>query len=374
MQAKKRVLFFPFNLLSHYLRCIVLANKYYDNEHYEVLFLSSASYNHYVILQGYATFECHQFDAGKVLKCSEKFDFSWLNYTDIETVFLSQVECIRQLKPSIVVGDTAPTLKMATEFTHVKYVSLMNGYMTKYYSYTRRLSRTHKAYKWSDKIPKKYFDRITNFAENLSFKIVHRPFRDLRRKYSLIKVKSYIDEMEGDYNFICDSPELFPQRHLYSNYKFTGPLIYKSENTNEKFINKFNPDKPIIFICMGSSGNWVKLKFLNSPSFVDFTVITAGDTDGILSAPHIYPYSFVNIDEAMKVANLMICHGGNGTIYYGLRHGVYMLCITSHFEQEWNVHALERIGYGKSVNDITEDNWKRIISESLEVKLSPYIK
>ena len=82
----------------------------------------------------------------------------------------------------------------------------------------------------------------------------------------------------------------------------------------------------------------------------------------------------MNIDEAMKVTNLMICHGGNGTIYYGLRHGVYMLCITSHFEQEWNVHALERIGYGKSVNDVTEDNWKEIISESLEVKLSPYIK
>mgnify|MGYP006335572741 FL=1 len=54
----------------------------------------------------------------------------------------------------------------------------------------------------------------------------------------------------------------------------------------------------------------------------------------------------------------MICHGGNGTIYNGILNQVYMLCLSNHFEQEWNIDAVEKNGYGLSADEFTEADWK----------------
>jgi UDP:flavonoid glycosyltransferase YjiC (YdhE family) len=372
MQPKKRILFFPFDLLSHYLRCIVLANEHYDREAYEILFLSSHSYNDHVSRHGYQTFSCAQFDAERVMQCAEKFDFSWLNEPDIERVLLSQVKVIQSLAPVMVIGDVAPSLKMAAELTGVEYIVLMNGYMSAYYACTRKLSRTHGAYKFSKMIPEKYFDQITSVAERISFVTVHKPFRMLRKKYGLKKVTNYISEMEGDKNLLCDLPELFPQKNLPDHYRIVRPLIYKPIQKEEDWLSNIQRTRPVICICMGSTGNWQRLEFLNDPYFSKYTIITAGDQKKIFSAPHIISRSFVNLEEVLKICDLMICHGGNGTIYYGLMNGIYMLCLTSHFEQEWNVHALEYIGFGESANDFSYEDWKNKIEESLIIKLQPF--
>ncbi|MBI2722360.1 MAG: hypothetical protein HYX39_09315 [Bacteroidetes bacterium] len=371
MKVKKRILVFPFNLLSHYLRCIVLVNNQFNKDEYEILFLSSATYNHYLTEHGYGIFECEQFDAQKVMACSEKFDFSWLNKMDLERVLSSQISTISQLKPDIVIGDVAPTLKMAAEVTKVKYIALTNGYMTKHYAYARKLSRTHPAYKYSKKIPERYFSILTNFAESISFKIVHQPFKKLRKKYGLRRIDNYLLEMEGDENLICDDPKLFPQKNISSGYKLIGPLLYKVNKNEGTWLQDLPQKKPIIFICMGSTGNWKGLNFLNNTFYSQYTIITAGDAKKELSANHIISRSFVNIEDVLNVSDLMICHGGNGTIYHGIIKGIYMLCLTSHFEQEWNVHALERFDYGCSANDFNKTDWDKMIRKKLNIKLKP---
>lgn len=371
MKFKKRILVFPFDLLSHYLRCIVLANDHFNKNEYEILFLSSSSYGDYLSENGYEKFKGEQFDAKKVMACSEKFDFSWLNEMDLERVLLSQVNAIREFKPDIVIGDVAPTLKMAAELTSVKYIAVTNGYLTKHYAYTRKLSRTHPAYKYSEKIPEKYFNIITNLAENISFKIVHRPFKKLRKKYNLRRIDNYLLEMEGDENLICDDPGLFPQKRISSTYRPISPLVYKVNKQEGGWLGNLPAEKPIIFICMGSTGNWKALNFFNNEFYNQYTIITAGDTKKELSAQHIVSRDFVNIEEVLNVSNLMICHGGNGTIYHGLKKGIYMLCLTSHFEQEWNVHALERFDYGCSANDFEKSDWDNCIRKRLNTKPKP---
>ncbi|MBA3649296.1 MAG: hypothetical protein H0W62_12230 [Chitinophagales bacterium] len=111
---------------------------------------------------------------------------------------------------------------------------------------------------------------------------------------------------------------------------------------------------------------------MNHRDYAGYTIITAGDKNRILNGTHIISYDFINIDEVLTIADVMICHGGNGTIYHGLGKGVYMLCLTSHFEQEWNVQALERIGYGKSMNDYEIKDWKEVINDAIKIKVPPY--
>jgi len=191
---KQRILFFPFDLMSHYLRCIELAKNYSGSE---IHFSSSLMYNSYIQKAGYERFSAEDFDPEKVMECASKFNFSWLNFKDIDRIFLSQVQVIQNLKPDLVIGDTSPTLKMAAEYTGVPYTALMNGYMTKHYSNVRALSKTHPGHKHLSKLPPSVSNKVIKFAETISFRIVHKPFKKLRRKYNLKRISNYINEMEG---------------------------------------------------------------------------------------------------------------------------------------------------------------------------------
>lgn len=372
MPARKTVLIFPFNLLSHYLRCLVLVDRYFSGDEYEIFFVNSKAYNKFIEEQGYRTFHCEQFDAGYVIERAEQFKFSWLNEKDIERVLTSQVSAIRSLKADIVIGDASPTLRMAAEITQCRYFSLINGYMTPYYSCGRELSARHPVYNYLKELPEPLYKMVTAFGERLSMKRIHRPFSKIRKKYGLRKVTSYLAELQGDLNMICDLPGLFPQKGLPANYAFTGPLIYHNSHTDNNWLKQLEQRKPVILLAMGSTGNWQKLNFFNEKQFAWFTIIAAGDTERVLYGSHIIRKDFVDLSAVLEISDLMICHGGNGTIYHALLKGVYMLCLTSHFEQEWNVHALERIGYGMSADHFSAEDWLIHINKAKEMKLKPY--
>lgn len=356
--SSQKILVFPFDLMSHYTRCVVLAETFYDSD---VLFQSSLRYNALVEKHGFKIFDCEQFDSDYVMQCAADFDFSWLNERDIERIFLSQVKAIEHHQPDLIIGDTSPTLKMAAEKTGVKHVALTNGYMTRHYAHVRKISRTHAAYKYVRRLPQRLGGAITQAAESVAFKNVHAPFRRLRKKYNLKSVDNYLEELEGDENLICDLPELFPQKHLPHNFRFIGPLVYEREDLP---IAKIDSTKPNILVCMGSTGDWEALTFLNDVAFSDYHIITAGDKNRLLNALHVTSYEFINLSQAASNVDLIICHGGNGTIYHGLLNNVYMLCLTNNFEQEWNVHALERMRMGKNVSRFNGD-WKTLIEATL---------
>lgn len=367
-QNIKRILIFPFNLLSHYLRCIVLAQKY-DPSEYEILFQSSPNYDSYVTKHGFKTFSCEQFDPEYVMKCTAKFDFSWLNQADLERIMLAQVSAIKTHQADLVIGDVAPSLRMAAELTGVKYISLVNSYMTKYYAHTRQLPKTHENYKIVKCLPEPVVKGITSIAEKVTFRKVHQPFKDIRKKYALRKMSDYLSETEGDETLICDFEHLFPQKALPDHYRFIGPLIYDNQTLEGSWLSDIDKEKPVICVCMGSTGNWNALRFLNNEYYKRYTIITAGDKQKLLSAPHIISREFVNLNHVLKKADLLICHGGNGTVYSGIVSGVFMLCLAAHFEQEWNVSALERNGYGKSADEFDEIAWREEINNVIERSL-----
>ncbi|MBL7933544.1 MAG: hypothetical protein JNL60_16685 [Bacteroidia bacterium] len=356
--SPERILIFPFDLLSHYLRCIELTKLYPEAE---IFFASSGKYDHHVQKAGHKCFDVEKFDSTEVMECAEKFDFSWLNKTDLERVFLSQVQAIKKLKPNRVIGDTSPTLKMAAEYCEVNYTALMNGYMSRHYACLRMLPQSHPGYPYLSKVPPNIRKVIVRFAEWISFRLVHKPFKELRRKYGLKYIFNYLSEMEGDLNLLCDDDYLFPQKKLPANYKMIGPLIYEGGENISDILKDLRADKKNILVCMGSSGDWKALQFLSSPLYNRFTIITAGDRDHIITGDHVVARPFLCLKSVLPHCSMLICHGGNGTIYHGLRNHLPILCLTSHFEQEWNVQRLEALNLGIHINA----NPKAMIEERL---------
>lgn len=120
---------------------------------------------------------------------------------------------------------------------------------------------------------------------------------------------------------------------------------------------------------MGSTGDWNKVSFLNHPSFQKYNVIAAGDVENALHAAHIIKTAFAHTQELFPFTDLVICHGGNGTIYQSLACGIPVLCKTNHFEQEWNVDALERSKMGKSLDDLIHvHEYVNLVAEWIDKK------
>jgi len=354
--SKPVILFFPFDLLSHYTRTIQLAKSIQDK--YDILFSASCKYNDLISEAGFNKFDCEKFDPQVVLADSSKFKFSWLNYENLKRVFQSQVKIIQKYKPVAVFGDTAPTLKMTSEYTKTNHISFMNGYMSKYYALTRNISKDHPAAKFQKDLPKTLFNKMIRTGEQVAFHLIQRSFNRLRRENNLKKLKMYLDELEGDYNIICDNEELFPQNNMPENYKMIGPLYYKSDKKESEIEKIFENGKRNILANVGSSGDLRLFSFLKNDYFQNYNIIVTGVKSDELNGNNIYNYKFINISAILDKIDLVLSHGGNGTIYQSLAYGIPIICATSIFEQEWNVQRVEELGFGKSIDGILGDDEK----------------
>jgi len=87
-EPKPLLLVFPFGLLSHYLRCIVVARHL--SPFFRIRFAHHEKYSHFVKQEGFATFPFPPTDETAVMSRIARFDFSWLNEHDMEEWFLNQ--------------------------------------------------------------------------------------------------------------------------------------------------------------------------------------------------------------------------------------------------------------------------------------------
>lgn len=365
--SKPLVLVFPFDLLSHYLRCLEIAKKL--SGAYDFRFVHSPKFNEYITEAGFGIFDCESFDPEKVMPLARKFDFSWLDPATIEIIYKNQIRVIEELQPAIVVGDTSPTLKMAAEKTGTPFITLMNGYMTKHYARVRKLSVNHPAHKMLQKFPGKVQSGIVAQAEKMALKAVHKPFRQLRMQEGLGKTADYFAELEGDLNLICDFEEMYPQKELPESFRFVGAIKTAVDATEDSKPLKISENRKTILVTMGSSGDWDKVDFLHADFFNRFNLILAGYKGQYYSNSKFNARSFINLDEIMPEVDLVICHGGNGTVNAAISHGVPVIGLPSHFEQEWNMQGVEEIGFGETMPAKPDMNAiKCIVQKWVEVK------
>lgn len=195
------------------------------------------------------------------------------------------------------------------------------------------------------------------------FKSIQKPFRTIRKELGLKPVQDYLSEMEGDYNLLCDSEFIFPVKRLPGNYKVIGPLYFKNDY-EETEINGWLKEKgrKNILINMGSTGDCSILDVLKSELFNEYSFVVTGRNIPGLSSDNFFCKTFINNISILKNIDLLICHGGNGTLYQALAYGVPVLCIPSLFEQEYNIDRIKALGLGDEIiSGTTNDNLLEII-------------
>lgn len=364
MSRKPVILVFALDLMSHFFRALRVAISLKDN--YEVYMKWSEKYAYWLKKSGLKTFSCFDIDAETALERTGEFDFSWLNAHALESVFLNQVNVIKEHRPTLVIGDTSFALKMAAEATGVQYLSILNGYSTRYYGLTRYLSPKHPVSPWIDWLPDIILLPLVRIGEARDFRLILKEFHKVRAKYKLMRTSHFLEELAGNENIICDLPEIFPQKELPDNYHFIGPLFYNGDMKSSTVLEELDPDKKTILLTMGSSSEWERFKFFNRDEFSIYNVLVAGERNNVMHASFIKKFPFIDFNEVMPKVDLVICHGGNGTLYHALFNKVPVLCHQSNLEQTWNVHRIQELGYGQSLHKTNLKDIHGVINDWME--------
>ena len=115
-----------------------------------------------------------------------------------------------------------------------------------------------------------------------------------------------------------------------------------------------NPDLPTVYFSLGSEGLGELVAHLGELARQGMQIVVAtGDAN--LSAqdypPHgVYLERYVNTEILLPRCELVCCHGGNGTLYQALWHGLPTVVVATHAEQHYGGKRIQQLGLGRTLS------------------------
>lgn len=191
-----------------------------------------------------------------------------------------------------------------------------------------------------------YLDNFFRFAAKKMSHAMNRfgtgPVRDIRQL------------LVGDRTFLWDFPQFMPLPQVPGRFH-VGPLAW------ERWPNACSPpdpfpkaDYPIAVVSMGSGQacREVVVKAVRCLVACGYNVMLAYGENGnpadmLPGSTQVRCWRFAPLAKILCHADLMVCHGGQMTIFEALRHRVPVLVIPSQPEQAHNGLCVERIGCGR---------------------------
>jgi len=253
----------------------------------------------------------------------------------------AEIDLIKAFNPDRVVGIFRFTLKISTAVLDIPYDALACGCMmpdvTEILGYGRG-----EAGKAAQAL---YLDNFFRFAGKRMGHTMEqwglRPLWDLR------------DLLVGDRTYLWDFPRFMPLPERIGRYH-VGPLIWEQWpdicDPPESFPEE---SRPLALVSVGTrqAHRSVVVKTAVCLMACGYNVIVACgghiSLTGILpDAPALRCWRFAPLGQLLCQAKLLVCHGGQMTIFEALLHGVPVLVIPSHPEQAHNGFCLERIDCG----------------------------
>ena len=348
----KKILVMPDgNWLSHTSRPFEISKVLRDMGH-EILFAGDGKYMKLPRDEGFPVLSVKTIDPECVLACSRNGRANWYDYNLIKTSVTEELKLFDQVKPDLVLTDFRLPLSTSCELVKIPLAVTLNASWTNYNSIKVKAPE-HLG------ITKTFGKTLTNlfipWIKNFILTFDSRPFNIFRREKGLTPRKNIWDIWRGDLNLIVDIPEYGPTEELPKNFHYIGPIIWEPEIKSPDWLEELDYGKPTLYFTMGSTGH---------TRFFEQAIEIFGDTDyqcimttaGMADLYNI-PGNFYVVDYApgskiMEMSDLVVCQGGNGTIYQAMSQGVPIIGIPTMHDQEWNLDRVESLGIGIHLSEL----------------------
>ena len=357
------------NYLSHITRCLGLAEELKKKGH-SVVFACKGRYDRLVEQEGFVRYPIFTLDADKALKRTRLFGSCFMT-SDVEKYVQAEIALIEHIVPDVVIGDLRPSLSISCQVKHTPYVTLLNAYWTHYYAIPFTAPESMLIIKF---LGKKISHILIFLIQKLLLRIFAYPFNKIRKRFGFSPCRDMFEVMASpDINLIVDFPEYAPCKNLPLHFKYIGPILWETGNNDFSGFPQFQKDKPTIYITMGSTGYFDFFKkalrmFTNRTYQV---IMTTGQKMKLSDIPdNFIVKTYIPGKKVMEISDVVICHGGNGTIYQALSKGVPIIGIPSMHDQSFNMDRVEALGLGikLSLRDLNINNLKQAINDIITEK------
>lgn len=356
-QSKRLLLAFPHGgFLAHTVRLLEISKTLRD-QGYRVLFFSRGEYGKLISQAGFEAEDIFTLDPQWIMDRLRYGDVEFYSRQTYEQSIQEELKVFREYKPAAVLGDHRWSLRSSAEIARIPYVSILNASWTRFWELPLRPYYHHPTTRalGGGRLARTLIGPLLPLLAGLFKKAGAREQNRWRRENGLKEYDVHLESFEGDLNLLADIPEYSPCKALPPNFRYVGPLFWEPDIPLPDWLEAYNKSRPAVYLTFGSTGlpqYFTVVLDLLCDQDVDVIVTTAGLAE-IPNPPEncrvaeILPGSAVQ-----RITDLMVCHGGNGTIYQALSAGVPLVGIPTCITQEIEMDQVERLGCGLQVNEV----------------------
>lgn len=294
---------------------------------------------------------------------------------DLNQYIEAELAFYDELKPDLVLLDNRVTGRTSAEMAGLRTVATLNVHMSNYrripfYSLSNLPSLAN--------MPgMAVVDKLENSIEFWVYdRLVMGGLNKIRRRRGLRRLYSYEHE-EGDISLLADIPQFNPVSELPAHARFIGPLTWRNSLPAPACLDQLRPDKPTLYLSLGSDSLEELVAQLGdlASGGIQIVVATGGAAiAGYHDVPRgVFLENFVNTDKLLPYCDLVCCHGGNGTLYQALNHGVPVVSVCTHEEQAYGGKRIQRLGLGRTMTlkALKRDGMGKLLQTVRQVLESP---
>ena len=195
-------------------------------------------------------------------------------------------------------------------------------------------------------------------------------------KHGLAPIERCADLMAGDLSLILGTPETDPLP-ASANAQYVGPIVWQRSNAElPEWVSELSSDRPIVWVYSGNP------RYAPVPTPIDsivviraaiaalrgepvHVVLTTGfqDLPGELGTlpPNFSHASYLPGHAMAADCDLMVHHGGHGSVMTGLQAGTPAVVVPTITERESNARRLVALGAGEIVMPVTNQDGEKTI-------------
>lgn len=339
------------NWLSHTSRVFEVARRLREAGH-EVVFAGEGQYMRLPRDAGFRVAPVATLDPDRVLACSRSGRANWYDYRWTRTCVEAELALFDKEDPDLVLGDFRLSLSTSCELASVPLAVTLNAAWTDYYTVRIRAPEHHPLTRL---FGRRATSMVAPWIKQVVLRVDSRPINRFRREYGLAPRRNIWDIWRGDLNLMVDIPEYAPTAGLPDNFHYVGPIIWEPETTPPGWLARLDPDRPTIYFTMGSTGYarfFERAMAIFAGTDYQCVMTTAGMVE-----PDDVPDNFFVTDYApgsriMEKSDVVVCQGGNGTIYQAMAHGVPIIGIPTMHDQEFNLDRVADLGLGIHLSEL----------------------
>lgn len=367
-----KVLIQPYTqVLSHTIRALLVAKELRSRGH-TVVFGAGSAKTTFINNEGFNILPMYEPDSEIIWDNIRNGKMKFVAKEELDHMIEDDLRLYNEVRPDLVLSDFRFTAQISTHLAGIRHAAIVNASSTEY-----RSLPFIPLFEWlpnwlikRDTIIWELIDILNLKLEITVFDNVMNYFKQLSKKYRLNKTVTATNCLVGkDITLLADIPEYFPTKNLPNNYYYIGPLTWKNDIPVPTWWPPAHNGNPLIYITMGTTGIG---DFFNSTFDLsmksDFVVImtTGGHAPNINTIKNkVYIEDYIDGDLVMDASDLVVCHGGNGTIYQALQHGKPIIGIPNTPDGTFNMRRVEALGVGKMITWKEFNNDPTILTEMI---------